>query len=124
MAREAIELWLEELSEHGEPIPEERGGAHPVKLGVQVRRPGLGYASSTPQKGILMLRNPDDRPHEFALDLGAAFELPRSAPTRYSLKNPWVEDAAQGARTAEAGKPLQFALQPFELVVREAIPSP
>ena len=41
MAREAIELWLEELSEHGEPIPEERGGAHPVKLGVQVRRPAL-----------------------------------------------------------------------------------
>lgn len=41
MAREAIELWLEELSEHGEPIPEERGAARPVKLGVQVHRPAM-----------------------------------------------------------------------------------
>jgi predicted RNase H-like HicB family nuclease len=41
MAREAIELWLEEMSEHGEPIPEERRVAPPVKLGVQVRRPAL-----------------------------------------------------------------------------------
>ena len=41
MAREAIQLWLEELSEHGGPIPEERNAARPVKLGVQVRRPAL-----------------------------------------------------------------------------------
>lgn len=41
MAREAIGLWLEEMSEHGEPIPEERNLARPVKLGVQVRRPAL-----------------------------------------------------------------------------------
>lgn len=42
MAKEAIELWLEEMSEHGEPIPEEHRAARPVKLGVQVRRPALG----------------------------------------------------------------------------------
>jgi predicted RNase H-like HicB family nuclease len=41
MAREAIELWLEEISEHGEPIPEERSAARPVKIGVQVHRPAL-----------------------------------------------------------------------------------
>jgi predicted RNase H-like HicB family nuclease len=41
MAREAIELWLEELQEHGEPIPEERVAARPVKLGIQVHRPAL-----------------------------------------------------------------------------------
>lgn len=41
MAREAIELWIEELSEHGEPIPEEPRAARPVKLGVQVRRPEM-----------------------------------------------------------------------------------
>jgi len=41
MAREAIRLWLEEMSEHGEPIPEERSVARPVKLGVQVSRPAL-----------------------------------------------------------------------------------
>jgi antitoxin HicB len=41
MAREAIELWLEELSERGEPIPVERHKALPVKLGVQVHKPAL-----------------------------------------------------------------------------------
>jgi antitoxin HicB len=41
MAREAIELWLEEMSEHGEPIPEEPTAARPVKLGVQVHRPAM-----------------------------------------------------------------------------------
>jgi antitoxin HicB len=41
MAREAIELWLEELQEHGEPIPEERAAARPVKLGIQVHRPAM-----------------------------------------------------------------------------------
>ena len=41
MAREAIELWIEEMSEHGEPIPEERDLARPVKLGVRVHRPAL-----------------------------------------------------------------------------------
>jgi antitoxin HicB len=41
MAREVIELWLEELQEHGEPIPEERAAARPVKLGIQVHRPAM-----------------------------------------------------------------------------------
>jgi predicted RNase H-like HicB family nuclease len=41
MAKEAIKLWLEELAERGEPIPEERDGARPVKLGVHVKRPAL-----------------------------------------------------------------------------------
>jgi len=38
MAREAIELWLEELQEHGESIPEERAAARPVKPGIQGHR--------------------------------------------------------------------------------------
>jgi antitoxin HicB len=41
MAKEAIELWLEEMTERGEPIPEEHTGARPVKLGVHVRRPAM-----------------------------------------------------------------------------------
>jgi antitoxin HicB len=41
MAREAIELWLEDLQENGEPIPEERAAARPVKLGIQVHRPTM-----------------------------------------------------------------------------------
>jgi hypothetical protein len=54
-----------------------------------------GYASWTPRKGILMLRNPDDQPHEFILDLARAFELPHGAPTNYLLRSPWAEYASK-----------------------------
>jgi hypothetical protein len=82
-----------------------------------------GYASWTPRKGILMLRNPDDQSHEFALDVAAAFELPPGAPTRFALTSPWAEDAGKPALTAVAGVPLQLTLKPFEVVVLEAAPS-
>ncbi len=38
-----------------------------------------GYASWAKRGGIVMLRNPDDRPRDFALDVGVAFELPAGA---------------------------------------------
>ena len=78
---------------------------------------------SAVQTGILMLRNPDDRLQEFALDPGAVFELPRGAPTSYSLRRPCAEDVAKAARTAEAGKHLRLTLQPFEVVVLDAVHS-
>lgn len=39
MAREAVELWVEELQELGLPIPEEQDAPQPVKLGIQIQRP-------------------------------------------------------------------------------------
>jgi hypothetical protein len=77
-----------------------------------------GYASWSPRKGIVMLRNPDDQPHEFDLDIATAFELPANASRRYSLKSPWSETAF----TAEAGRPLRIALKPFEVIVLDATP--
>jgi predicted RNase H-like HicB family nuclease len=41
MAREAIELWLEDMSKNGEPIPVEKAKAHPVKLGIHVHAPAM-----------------------------------------------------------------------------------
>jgi hypothetical protein len=70
-----------------------------------------------------MLRNPDDQPHEFSVDLKTAFELPAGAATKYSLKSPWAEDAAKPAVAAEAGKPVRLALGPFEVVVLDAEPA-
>jgi hypothetical protein len=60
-------------------------GGDPSKLEV------YGYASWTARKATVMLRNPDDQPHDFALDVGTAFELPPAALTKYSLKSPWAE---------------------------------
>jgi hypothetical protein len=81
-----------------------------------------GYASWSPRKGVVMLRNPDDRSHEFALDLGTAFELPPGAPTHYRLRSPWADDHDKPSLAAAAGTPLCVALQPFEAVVLDAAP--
>jgi hypothetical protein len=92
-------------------------GGDPSKLEV------YGYASWTPRKGIVMLRNPDDQAHEFALDVQSAFELPPGTPTKYIFKSPWAEDAAKPALATRAGKPLRFTLKPFEVVVFDARPA-
>ena len=92
-------------------------GGDPGKLEV------YGYASWSARKGIVMLRNPDIQPHDFALDVAAAFELPPGGPTTYLLKSPWAEDASKPVLRAKAGKPLRITLKPFEIVVLDALPS-
>jgi len=92
-------------------------GGDPEKLDV------YGYASWSARKGIVMLRNPDVQPHEFALDVAAAFELPPGAQGKYLLKSPWSENAAKPALRAEAGKSQPIMLEPFEVVVFDALPS-
>jgi hypothetical protein len=91
-------------------------GGDPGKLEV------YGYASWSPRKGIVMLRNPDDQPHAFAFDPGAAFDLPPGAPPKYSLRSPWAEDITKAPLSAEIGKPVKLVLQPFEVVVLDASP--
>jgi hypothetical protein len=68
------------------------------------------------------LRNPDDQPHEYDLDVGSAFELPPGAATKFNLRSPWVEDANQPDLLAEVGKPLRVTLKPFEIVVLSSAP--
>jgi len=91
-------------------------GGDPGKLEV------YGYASWCPRKGIVMLRNPDDRVREFRLDVSKAFELPPGAPKRYILKSPWAEDAGKPTLQAVAGRPFVLRLKPFEVLVLEALP--
>jgi hypothetical protein len=91
-------------------------GGDPGKLEV------YGYASWTPRKGIVTLRNPDEQPHEFSLDVGAALELPPGAATRYHLKSPWADDAQQPAISAAPGQPVRISLPPFQVLVFEATP--
>ena len=81
-----------------------------------------GYASWAPRKGVIMLRNPDDRPHEFALDVGTAFELPPGSARRFTLESPWTGDP-RPANRAEAGKPASIRLKPFEVIVFDATPA-
>ena len=81
-----------------------------------------GWASWTKRKGILSLRNPNDKPGQIAIDIGKAFELPEGAARKYSLKSPWKEDAHRDAIELSAGEPHTFELAPFEVLVFDALP--
>jgi hypothetical protein len=81
-----------------------------------------GWASWTPGKGIVTLRNPSDRAQEFTLDLASAFELPAGAPRRYRAHSPWAGDARTPSIELVAGRPHTLRLQPFEVLTLEAFP--
>jgi hypothetical protein len=81
-----------------------------------------GYASWSPRKGIIALRNPTGRPRDFSLDVAAVFELPPGAPQHYTLKSPWPEDAAKPSLSATAGQPLTVTLAPRQVLVFDAVP--
>jgi hypothetical protein len=91
-------------------------GGDPGKLEV------YGFASWTPRKGLVMLRNPDDQPHEFALEAGTALELPPGAARKYTASSPWAEDAQQPTLVIEAGTPAVMRLKPFEVRILELTP--
>jgi len=83
-----------------------------------------GYASWSPRKGILVLRNPGERPASFQIDLATVFELPEGAARQYRLASLWSPSAeAWSTRTLDASKVQTFELSPFEVLVLEATPA-
>ena len=91
-------------------------GGDPAKLEV------YGWASWTPEKGIITLRNPSDKPQEFSLDIAGAFELPSGAPRDYRAHSPWRQDTAATAITLHAGAFYKVALKHFEVLTLDAVP--
>ncbi|RXS94647.1 enterotoxin [Silvibacterium dinghuense] len=83
-----------------------------------------GWASWSPRRGILVLRNPSDKPQSIAIDLQKVFELPRGAAQRYTAKSPWKADAGKPALELRAGEAHTFALQPFEVLTLNIDPRP
>ena len=81
-----------------------------------------GWAAWTKRKGILSLRNPSDKPGQIEIDIQKAFELPKGAPQKYSLKNPWRQNADKATIVLSAGEPYTFDLEPFEVLVFDALP--
>ncbi len=82
-----------------------------------------GYASWSPRKGILVLRNPNDAAAEMKLDLASAFELPRGAARTYSLSSVWSPATRIGKLALAADQTHTFKLAPFEVLVLEAVPA-
>jgi hypothetical protein len=80
-----------------------------------------GWASWSPRKGILTLRNPSAKPQAMAIDPAKVFELPVGAPQSYTVVNPFKDQKVDVARL-RAGEETRFKLQPFEVLVIEALP--
>jgi len=92
--------------------------------GDPARQEVYGWAAWSPQKGILSLRNPEDVPRSISMDIAEAFELPEGAVQRYRLKSPWKDHAGQAEIELTAGTRHEFLLQPFEVLVFDALPAP
>jgi hypothetical protein len=88
-------------------------GGDPVKGEV------YGWASWSPRKGILVLRNPDDHPAVFAGDVRDLFQLPPRVKGNYHLRSPWKTDRGQPLINLKAGLPHTFTLQPYQVLVLE-----
>jgi hypothetical protein len=91
-------------------------GGNPAWLEV------YGWASWTPAKGILVLRNPGNTPQTFRITLQDAFELPAGAARSYTAKSPWKSDAAQPPLQLNAREPHEFHLAPFEVLTLDLTP--
>jgi len=91
-------------------------GGDPGRLDV------YGWASWTPTKAILTLRNPSDQAQAFVVDLARQLELPPGAKRQFQARSPWKADAATPARTLDADTPTTMTLQPFQVVTLELTP--
>jgi hypothetical protein len=91
-------------------------GGDPAKLQV------YGWASWSPAKAILVLRNPSDQPQQFSVDVAQAFEIPAGSPANFQAKSPWMKDRSTPPIRLSASTPHVFSLAPFEVLTLEAVP--
>ncbi len=71
-----------------------------------------GWASWSPERAIIALRNPSARPQRFTLELGAALELPHGAPGAWRVSSP---RHAGKSKSWSAAAPVVVDLKPFEV---------
>ena len=81
-----------------------------------------GWASWSPKKAILVLRNPSDKPQSIHLDPQTVFELPQGATKNFSAHSPWKDDASKTTVALRAGITHEFQLAPFEVLTLDVIP--
>ncbi len=93
-------------------------GGDPARLEV------YGWASWSPGKAIVTLRNPSDHAQEFSASLAALLELPADAPKAFVARSPWKTPG--GTTTVipfRAAGQHTFHLAPFEVETLELVPA-
>jgi hypothetical protein len=81
-----------------------------------------GWASWTPSKGILVLRNPSNQAKTIRIKPQDAFELPPGAAQEFVAKSPWKEDSSRSAIALRAQQAHEFHLAPFEVLTLDVMP--
>lgn len=92
-------------------------GGDPARLEV------YGWASWSPHKAILTLRNPDDRPQKFTANLASLLELPAGSASSFIGRSPWIAPRAAEEVKISVQEPHTFTLQPFEVLTLELKPA-
>ena len=92
-------------------------GGDPAALEV------YGWAAWSPEKGLVTLRNPQDKPQSFDLDVRAAFELQGSGPSDFAARVPWKNSTRPEMLSLKAGRSIPLRLDPFEVLTLEMTPS-
>jgi hypothetical protein len=83
-----------------------------------------GYASWSPRKGVLVLRNPRDQSATLELRLRDALQLPPGAPDAFTLQSPWQSDSGEPPLDLAAGDSQTFTLGPLQTRIFEIRPRP
>lgn len=89
-------------------------GGSPMNLEV------YGFASWSPQKGILSLRNPTSEAVEYELKLNELFELPQNYQGMFKLKSPQRQKKDTKDLIVNSNKHHKITLKPFETIILEA----
>jgi hypothetical protein len=92
-------------------------GGDPVRLEV------YGWASWSPAKGIVTLRNPSDRQQDFTATLAALLELPADSTPSYAARSPWKAESARSTLNISVKEQHTFHLQPFQVLTLVLVPS-
>lgn len=75
-----------------------------------------GWAAWNENRGILVLRNPSDKPQKISLDIATVFELPTGAMRAYSMNSPWKSESGMAPLWLQGGRAHEFVLQPFQVL--------
>ena len=92
-------------------------GGDPGRLDV------YGWATWSPSKAFITLRNPDDKPQLAVLDVARQLQLPKDAARSFDVSDVWHSGGHNVPETLDGGHATTIMLQPFEVLTLELVPS-
>ena len=92
-------------------------GGNPMKLEV------YGHAAWNGGRGILVPRNPSDRPQTMSVDAAQDFELPTGKPLSFDASCPWAGSRLTFPSRFVAGQAQSIELAPFEVLTLDLDPT-